>query len=192
MTVFAPILINLVHKVRNDQWLINRGRAKRRRKLEGRFPELAGQLHPQGGLWVCWPKKSANVPSDLDGNIVRSTGLAGGLVDNRAVRGQSVRGQRRLVRIAIRLPPPGSAWKIVSAATRILRWNRLGGLVFLRKRWATAALSLSALMVFPGQIAVPGGNFHHQVLTAVRDALAGQPGLEGQSGGFVQHFILVL
>lgn len=61
-------------------------------ELQKRFPELAGQLHPQGGLWVCWPKKSAKVPSDLDGNIVRSTGLAGGLVDNRAVRGQSVRG----------------------------------------------------------------------------------------------------
>ena len=56
-------------------------------ELEKRFPELSAQLHPQGGLWVCWPKQNANAPTDLagnmDGNIVRSIGLAGGLVDNK-------------------------------------------------------------------------------------------------------------
>ena len=33
LTPFAPILINLVCKVRNDQWLIALGNAKRLRKL---------------------------------------------------------------------------------------------------------------------------------------------------------------
>ena len=32
-------------------------------------------------LWLAWPKKASGVPSDLDGNIVRNTGLAAGWVD---------------------------------------------------------------------------------------------------------------
>ena len=34
-----------------------------------------------GMLWVCWPKKTSAVDSDLDENIVRGMGLAAGLVD---------------------------------------------------------------------------------------------------------------
>jgi hypothetical protein len=32
-------------------------------------------------LWLAWPKKASGVPSDLDGNVVRTTGLAAGWVD---------------------------------------------------------------------------------------------------------------
>jgi len=32
-------------------------------------------------LWVSWPKKSSQVPTDLDENIIRDFGLSGGLVD---------------------------------------------------------------------------------------------------------------
>ena len=32
-------------------------------------------------LWLAWPKKASGVPSDLDGNIVRETGLRAGWVD---------------------------------------------------------------------------------------------------------------
>jgi hypothetical protein len=32
-------------------------------------------------LWLAWPKKASGVTSDLDGNIVRTTGLAAGWVD---------------------------------------------------------------------------------------------------------------
>jgi hypothetical protein len=32
-------------------------------------------------LWLAWPKKASGVQSDLDGNIVRTTGLAAGWVD---------------------------------------------------------------------------------------------------------------
>lgn len=32
-------------------------------------------------LWLMWPKKASNVASDLDGNIVRETGLRSGWVD---------------------------------------------------------------------------------------------------------------
>lgn len=32
-------------------------------------------------LWLAWPKKASGVTSDLDGNVVRETGLASGWVD---------------------------------------------------------------------------------------------------------------
>jgi len=32
-------------------------------------------------LWLAWPKKASGVQSELDGNIVRNTGLAAGWVD---------------------------------------------------------------------------------------------------------------
>ena len=32
-------------------------------------------------LWLAWPKKASGVKSDLDGNVVRETGLAAGWVD---------------------------------------------------------------------------------------------------------------
>jgi hypothetical protein len=32
-------------------------------------------------LWMIWPKKASGVKSDLDGNVVRETGLSAGWVD---------------------------------------------------------------------------------------------------------------
>ena len=32
-------------------------------------------------IWVCWPKKSSGVPTDLTENHVREFGLANGQVD---------------------------------------------------------------------------------------------------------------
>ncbi len=45
------------------------------------FVEQARRLDPHGMLWLAWPKKSSKVPTDLDGNVVRSHGLSTGLVD---------------------------------------------------------------------------------------------------------------
>jgi hypothetical protein len=45
------------------------------------FKRLAKQLTPAGMLWISWPKKSSGVATDLDENVVRSIGLAAGLVD---------------------------------------------------------------------------------------------------------------
>lgn len=38
-------------------------------------------LAPAGMHWICWPKKSSKVTTDLDENVVREIGLATGLVD---------------------------------------------------------------------------------------------------------------
>jgi hypothetical protein len=50
-------------------------------RLRERWPSLAGRLTTAGRLWVCWPKKSSGVPSDLTENGVRDVGLEQGLVD---------------------------------------------------------------------------------------------------------------
>jgi CheY-like chemotaxis protein len=54
--------------------------AKSRRELESRVEKL-GAFAGDGGLWITWPKKASGVRSDLTQAIVRSVGLASGLVD---------------------------------------------------------------------------------------------------------------
>ena len=53
------------------------------RELERCFTELAALLTPAGGLWVAWPKQSSGVETDLREGLIRRTGLAHGLVDNK-------------------------------------------------------------------------------------------------------------
>jgi hypothetical protein len=67
---FSPIdLVLLFATVKND--------------LE-RFRGLAARLHPSGGLWVAWPKKSSSITTSLDFESVQKTGLEAGLVDNKS------------------------------------------------------------------------------------------------------------
>jgi hypothetical protein len=58
--------------------------ATRRGDLTRAFAPLARRLAPAGGLWVAWPKKSANLPTDLSFEAVQGIGLAAGLVDNKS------------------------------------------------------------------------------------------------------------
>ena len=55
--------------------------AKSRAGLERDLFPAAQALAPAGMLWIAWPKKSSGVATDLDGNTVRQSGLAAGLVD---------------------------------------------------------------------------------------------------------------
>ncbi|MEO8607550.1 MAG: DUF3052 domain-containing protein [Chloroflexota bacterium] len=52
-----------------------------RRVFETQFPMLKAALALDGMLWISWPKKASKIPTDLDENIIRDTGLANGLVD---------------------------------------------------------------------------------------------------------------
>jgi hypothetical protein len=54
---------------------------KSKERLAGDFEYLSERLNPAGMFWVCWPKKSSGVESDLNDNVVREIGLAAGLVD---------------------------------------------------------------------------------------------------------------
>ncbi len=51
--------------------------------LRRRFGPLARHLDAAGGLWVAWPKKTSGMATDVDFDVVQSTGLAAGLVDNK-------------------------------------------------------------------------------------------------------------
>jgi CheY-like chemotaxis protein len=54
--------------------------ARSRRELAAHLTTLDRHVARQT-VWVAWPKKAARVATDLDGNVVRTTGLAGGWVD---------------------------------------------------------------------------------------------------------------
>jgi hypothetical protein len=52
--------------------------------LRRRFPTAVRALDPAGRLWVAWPKKTADVATDLTFEIVQRMGLDAGLVDNKS------------------------------------------------------------------------------------------------------------
>jgi hypothetical protein len=56
----------------------------RRAELDRRFAGLAAALDPAGRLWVAWPKKASDVPTDLTFGAVQRTGVEAGLVDNKS------------------------------------------------------------------------------------------------------------
>jgi hypothetical protein len=53
----------------------------RRRDLARRVSSLARMVFPDGGIWVCWPKRASEVPTDMAGDVVRQVVLPLGLVD---------------------------------------------------------------------------------------------------------------
>jgi len=55
--------------------------AESQQTLKKEFPRLAQKLAENGMLWISWPKKASGVPTDLSENVIRSIGLAAGLVD---------------------------------------------------------------------------------------------------------------
>src|SRR5262249_61238255 len=54
-----------------------------RQTLEKRLISVIDRLDPAGGLWICWPKKSSGVATDLTENVIRDFVLETGLVDNK-------------------------------------------------------------------------------------------------------------
>ncbi|HLK32712.1 MAG TPA: hypothetical protein VKT29_06455 [Terriglobales bacterium] len=52
-----------------------------RSELKGRFVAAKRCLAPDGALWICWPKRTSGVETDLNENVVREIGLGLGLVD---------------------------------------------------------------------------------------------------------------
>jgi hypothetical protein len=56
----------------------------RKGELSRQFTSLARRLRPAGGLWIAWPKKTADVETDLSFEAVQAVGLRAGLVDNKS------------------------------------------------------------------------------------------------------------
>ena len=55
-----------------------------RAELAARFPKLQQTLAPHDALWIAWPKKAAQIETDLDFDAVQQVGLDAGLVDNKS------------------------------------------------------------------------------------------------------------
>ena len=55
--------------------------SKSQSELKKDVAAIAKTIAPTGMLWVCWPKKSSGVATDMNENDVRDIGLAAGLVD---------------------------------------------------------------------------------------------------------------
>ena len=53
----------------------------RRAALARRAGALRRAVHPDGMVWVCWPKKAAKVSTDMTEDVVRDVLLPTGLVD---------------------------------------------------------------------------------------------------------------
>jgi hypothetical protein len=53
-------------------------------ELERRVPGLVRSLAPDGRLWLAWPKKAAEIGTDLTFEVVQGLGLDAGLVDNKS------------------------------------------------------------------------------------------------------------
>ena len=79
-----PDAVEIVHKLEGTFDLIQYFTTERA-VYERDFPILRDALVTAGMLWVCWPKKAAKMATDLDDNLVRTIGLANGLVDVKVI-----------------------------------------------------------------------------------------------------------
>lgn len=52
-------------------------------ELRARRDAAGRAIFPDGAIWVAWPKRSSNVPTDLTEDTVRDVFLPHGLVDNK-------------------------------------------------------------------------------------------------------------
>ncbi|HJP81993.1 MAG TPA: hypothetical protein VJ835_00685 [Fimbriimonadaceae bacterium] len=41
------------------------------------------EIEPDGSIWICWPKKSSKLPTEITENLLRDVLLPTGLVDNK-------------------------------------------------------------------------------------------------------------
>jgi hypothetical protein len=85
--------------------------ARSSKELARELPALPARLHPSGGLWIAWPKKtaqkSAALTTDLTEAEVRARGLATGLVDNKVCAiDDTWSGLRFVVRLSLRPREP--------------------------------------------------------------------------------------
>jgi hypothetical protein len=47
------------------------------------FASIAAGTKPNGGIWICWPKKASKVPTDITEDALREDLLGTGWVDNK-------------------------------------------------------------------------------------------------------------
>jgi hypothetical protein len=73
------LLLSVKELVDNTDWL--QAFYVDKAQLEGEVELLCRALVSNGQLWLCWPKKTSKIDSDLSDSVVRQIGLDAGLVD---------------------------------------------------------------------------------------------------------------
>jgi len=68
-----------------------------RARFARRLDSLRRSVFPDGGLWIAWPKKASEVPTDMTEDVVREVALPTGLVDNKVCAIDEVWSGLRLV-----------------------------------------------------------------------------------------------
>jgi len=72
-------------------------------QLPRRLPALTQRIHPNGALWIAWPRRASGHHSDITDNIVRAQALPLGVVDVKtAAIDDDWSGQRVVWRVANR------------------------------------------------------------------------------------------
>ena len=54
-----------------------------RSALDGLVTRAGPVVFPAGGLWICWPKRTSGVTTDITEDVLREVILPTGLVDNK-------------------------------------------------------------------------------------------------------------
>ena len=54
-----------------------------RKVLVAEWPKLTEAVHPAGGVWIAWPKKTSGVATDITEDVLRALLLPTGWVDNK-------------------------------------------------------------------------------------------------------------
>lgn len=54
---------------------------KSRTELERSIERLKSRIHPDGMIWISWPKKASKVKTDVTEDVIRDVALPIGLVD---------------------------------------------------------------------------------------------------------------
>ena len=96
--------------------------ATSRAELVRLLPRARKRLDPNGGLWICWPKKASGVTTDVTEADVRKLGLDTGLVDNKVCAIDEIwSGLRMVVRVgdrpsAARSPRPDPVPRVTAGS----------------------------------------------------------------------------
>ena len=77
-----PLAVEWANRVRPPLDLVIAFHTKRS-TLVANWPALTAAAHPNGAIWLAWPKKASGLVTDVNENVLREEFLPTGWVDNK-------------------------------------------------------------------------------------------------------------